>query len=144
MKYAWIEENKIRDICQGGDPATHYHADVAVLYNTQVPDDAQNGDGWVNGEVVKPFIPEQKPPPVTWTAEDVRQKLTLLERVKWDNDQTDTIKTAKIELEQSKGKAQTKEILDMLVAAGDISQKSADLVLAKTNKTTPLIPVTIT
>jgi hypothetical protein len=142
MKYAWIEDNIIRDICQGGDPEKHYHPDVAVLYTTQVPDDAENGDGWVNGQIVKPVILEQKTPPVTWTIEDVRAKLTLLERVKWDNSQTDTVKTAKIELEQPKGKAQTKEILDMLVAAGDISQSSADLILAKTNET-KTIPATV-
>jgi hypothetical protein len=135
MKYAWIEENKIRDICQGGDPEKHYHPDVAVFYDTQVPDDAQNGDGWVNGQVVKPVVQAPTPAPVLWASKDVREKLTLLERVKWDNDKTDTIKTAKIELEQPKNKAQTKEILEMLVAAGDISQSSADLILSKTNET---------
>jgi hypothetical protein len=143
MKYAWIEESKIRDICQGGDPTIHYHPDVAVFYDTQVPDDAQNGDGWANGQVVKSVVQAPTPAPILWTVKDAREKLTLLERVKWDNDKADTIKTAKIEFEQPKGRAQTKEILDMLVAAGDISQISADLILSKTNEINTTIPTTV-
>lgn len=59
MKYAWIEDNRIRDICQGGDPSACYHPDVAVFYDTEVPDDAVNGDGWVDGVLVKPepYVP---------------------------------------------------------------------------------------
>lgn len=53
MKYAWIENNKVRDICQGGNPAEHYHPEIAAHYTTQVPDTVVNGavlDGttWVN------------------------------------------------------------------------------------------------
>jgi hypothetical protein len=58
MKYAWIENSRIRDICQGGDPSACYHPDVAVFYDTEVPDDAVNGDGWVDGVLVKPVVPE--------------------------------------------------------------------------------------
>lgn len=55
MKYAWIENDKIRDIAPG-NPAELYHADIAKFYNTKVPDNAQNGDGWVNGKLVKPEV----------------------------------------------------------------------------------------
>jgi len=53
MKYAWIEDNKVRDICQGGNPSEHYHPDIAAYYTTEVADDVVNGavlDGstWVN------------------------------------------------------------------------------------------------
>jgi len=143
MKYAWIEDNKIRDICQGGDPEKHYHPDVAALYVTQVPDDAKNGDGWVNGQVIKPVIPEAQPEPVVWKLEDIRNGLTLAERVKWDNDKSDEIKTAKVELVGQSFKAKVKEVLDMLVAVGDISQASATLILAKTNETNTTVPVTV-
>ena len=51
MKYAWIENERIRDTAPG-NPAEFYHPDVAVFYDTQVPDDAVNGDGWVNGQLV--------------------------------------------------------------------------------------------
>ena len=140
MKYAWIEDNKVRDICQGGDPMEHYHPDVASYYTTEVPDDAVNGDGWVNGVLVKPVIPEPTPLPASWTADDVRKGLTLAERVKWDNDKSDEIKTAKMELAGINYRAKVQEVLNMLVASGDVSQDSADVILAKTNND-GLIPV---
>ena len=56
MKHAWIENSRIRDICPG-DPAECYHPDIAACYDTEVPDDAVNGDGWVNGQLVKPEPP---------------------------------------------------------------------------------------
>jgi hypothetical protein len=139
MKYAWIQDNKVRDICQGGDPTEHYHPDVVVHYDTQVPEDAVNGDGWVDGALVKPVIPEPTPSPVSWTADDVRKGLTLSERVKWDNDKSDEIKTAKVELLGQSYRAKVQEVLDMLVASGDVSQASATAILAKTNGDT--IPV---
>lgn len=131
MKWAWIENDKIRDICQGGNPKECYHADFAGFYDTQVPDDAVNGDGWVNGQLVKPVAPPPSPPPPrTWSSDDIRSNLTLTERVKWDNDQSDFIKTVKIELASPKELAATTEILQMLVDAGDISQTSMAKILA--------------
>lgn len=56
MKWAWIQDDRIRDIAPGS-PADWYHPDVAVFYDTEVPDDAVNGDGWVDGVLVKP-VPE--------------------------------------------------------------------------------------
>jgi len=141
MKYAWIENDKIRDVAHS-NPIEIYHPDVAAHYTTQVPDDAVNGDGWINGALVKPVIPEPTPEPVKWTADDVRKGLTLAERVKWDNDKSDEIKTAKVELSISNFKAKVQEVLDMLVASGDISQASATAILAKTNGDT--IPVSVT
>jgi hypothetical protein len=65
MKKAWIENNQIRDIAIG-DPAGLYHPDVAAFYNTDVPDEAQNGDGWVDEQLVPRPIPElSAPEPVT-------------------------------------------------------------------------------
>jgi hypothetical protein len=141
MKYAWIENDKIRDVAHS-NPAEIYHPDVAAFYTTQVPDDAVNDDGWVNGALVKPVIPEPTPEPVKWTTDDIRKGLTLAERVKWDNDKSDEIKTAKVELTGSNFKAKVQEVLDMLVASGDVSQASATVILAKTNGTT--IPVSVT
>lgn len=130
MKYAWIENDWVRDVCHG-DPNELYHPEVAKFYDTLVPDDAVNGDGWVNGQLVKPEPPPPAPPPPrTWTANDVRPKLTLTERVKWDNDKSDFIKTAKVELASPRELADTTEILQMLVDAGDISQASMTAILA--------------
>lgn len=129
MKFAWIEDDRIRDIAPG-IPAECYHPDVAVFYDTQVPDDAANGDGWVNGQLVKPEPPA--PPasaPRTWRAEDIRAGLTLAERVKWDSDETPTIKTAKIEMATPQGLAHTTQVLQLLVEVGDISQASMTKIL---------------
>lgn len=56
MKKAWIENERIRDAAPG-NPEELYHPDVAKLYDTDVPDDAVNGDGWVNGQLIKPEPP---------------------------------------------------------------------------------------
>lgn len=130
MKYAWIENDKIRDVAWT-DPAEIYHPDVAKFYDTQVPDDAENGDGWLNGQLVKPAPPPvPAPAPRTWNISDIRPKLTLGERVKWDNDKTDTIKTVKIEFSQPLQLAQATEMLQFLVDSGDISAASMQKILA--------------
>lgn len=130
MKFAWIENERIRDIAPG-NPAECYHPDVAKFYNTEVPDEAANGDNWVNGQLVKPEPPPPAPPaPRTWTAAEIRASLTLSERVKWDNDSTPHIVTAKIEMASPQEVEHTTEVLQMLVNAGDISQASMDKTLA--------------
>lgn len=130
MKLAWIENERIRDIAWT-HPANIFHPDIAGFYDTEVPDDAVNGDGWVDGQLIKPQpVAPAAPPPRTWTVGDVRSKLTLSERVKWDNDKTDTIKTAKIEFAAVLEQTQTEEVLQMLVDAGDISQASMVNILA--------------
>jgi len=127
MKYAWIENDKVRDIAPG-NPAEFYHADVAVFYNTQVPDDAQNGDGWVDGALVKPEPVVYQPAPREWTVEDFRAGMTLAEKTKWDNDSAPEIVTVKQELPKELEGAT--ELLDFLVEASVISQASADKILA--------------
>lgn len=130
MKFAWIQNDRIRDIAHD-DPALIYHPDIAAFYNTEVPDDAVNGDGWVNGQLVKPEPALPAPPaPRTWIADDIRAGLTLAERVKWDSDESATIKTAKIEMATPQEQAHTAEVLQLLVSSGDISQASMDKVLA--------------
>ncbi len=64
MKKAWIENDKVRDICHG-NPDELYHPDVAQFYDTDVPDDAENGDGWIDGQIVKPPdpVPVEPVPP---------------------------------------------------------------------------------
>ncbi len=58
MRKAWIENTVIRDIAPAGDPADFYHPDVAAFYNTDVPDEAANGDTFENGVLTKRPIPE--------------------------------------------------------------------------------------
>jgi hypothetical protein len=64
MKKAWIENGVIRDIC-AGDPNELYHPEIAVLYSTDVPDEAENGDGWVGGALVKRPAPEPATEPIS-------------------------------------------------------------------------------
>lgn len=127
MKYAWIENERVRDVCNS-NPDSCYHPDVAKFYDTEVPDNAENGDGWVNGQLVKrPILdtaisqPQEKQ---LWTDYDFRNGLTLAEKVKWDNDSAPEIITVKAEL--PKDKAGAMELLDFLVASQIISQTSAD------------------
>jgi hypothetical protein len=52
IKYAWLDDTTIRDVCVG-DPAELFHQDVAVLFNTVVPSDAQSGDTFAGGVLTK-------------------------------------------------------------------------------------------
>jgi len=143
MKYAWIENGKIRDIAPG-NPSDWYHPDVAKFYDTSVPDNAAKDDFWDGTAATRPVVPSYVDSPKVhqWVSEDIRKSLTLVERVKWDNDTSNEIKTAKIELTGMSYKAKVKAVLDMLVASGDVSQMSADAILAQTGDNT--IPSTIT
>lgn len=130
MKYAWIENERVRDIAPG-NPAEFYHGDVAKFYDTQVPDDAANGDGWVDGVLVKPEpAPPAPPAPRTWSQADVRAGLSLSEKVKWDNDSAPEIVTVKSELSTPQELAATTELLQFLVDTAVISQASMDKILA--------------
>lgn len=127
MKKAWIENNKVRDIAQG-NPAETYHPDIAAHYNTDIPDDIEAGASLVNGvwvNVAQPTAGARE-----WGIEEIRPYLTLSERVKWDNNSTDSIKTVKIEFANSLRLAKATEALQLLVDSGDISQASMDKILA--------------
>ena len=63
MKYAWAENNTIRDICQG-NPQECYTPEVAAHYTTEVPDDIVSGATLVNGVWTNPPAPPAPPAPV--------------------------------------------------------------------------------
>jgi hypothetical protein len=127
MKYAWIENAIIRDIAHS-NPEEIYHPDIAKFYDTQVPDDANNGDGWVNGILVKSEPAPLTPPTRTWTSDNFRAGFTLAEKTKWDNETVPEVKTVKAELPQELAGAT--ELLEFLVSTNVISQASMDKVLA--------------
>ena len=132
MKYAWIENDKIRDICQGGDPVDFYTPNVAIYYDTLVPDEAKNGDGYVDGQWIPvPPPPPPPPPPQTWDNDSVRAGLTLPDKTRWDNNDTQEIVTAKIEFSTPQERPYTTELLEYLVLSNSISQTSMDRVLAE-------------
>jgi len=86
MRKAWIENERVRDVCHG-NPDELYHPDVAKFYDTDVPDDAANGDGWDGVTLTKPVIPDpvpvEPPAPVPPKVSPVEFKLlfTAPERV---------------------------------------------------------------
>lgn len=137
MKNAWIENERIRDICPTDDPYNCYTDEVAAYYNTLVPDDAQNGDGWVDGQLIPKPIPVPPPPPPppprTWDDSTVRSGLTLVDKTRWDNNDTQAIVTAKIEFQTPQERPYTTELLEYLVVTESISQTSMDRVLAERN-----------
>jgi hypothetical protein len=134
MKYAWIENGQVRDVCPG-NPAEHYTPQVAAFYNTQVEDHIENGaifvdDKWTNPA---PVTIEMEPMPVLpklWTASDIRSAMSLLERVKWDNDKSGMIVTAKLEMLNPQTAEMIAPVLQMLVDSGDITQETMNKVLA--------------
>jgi hypothetical protein len=133
MKHAWIENGVVRDIAPG-EPSQFYHPDVAKFYDAVIPDDVEHGATLVDGAWVNLVPPLPLPPPTEpeklWDAEKVREGLTLLERVNWDNDTTPFVKTAKVEFNRPRSQGDTANILDLLVQSGDISQASRDAILA--------------
>ncbi len=83
MKKAWIENEIIRDICQGV-PAETYHHDVSLHYTANVPDNAANGDGWDGTTLTKPVIVALIPPtptPPQLTPIEFKMCFTSLERI---------------------------------------------------------------
>lgn len=51
--FAWVENGKIRDLCEG-NPYDIFHIDVATLYSSLVPEGAQRGDGWDGSVISRP------------------------------------------------------------------------------------------
>ena len=134
MKYAWIEDGQVRDVCPG-NPSQHYTPLVAAFYNTQVEDHIKSGatfvaDKWTNPA---PITIEPIPEPVLpklWTASDIRSAMSLFERVKWDNDNSGSIVTAKLEFASAQTADMIAPVLQMLVDSGDITQETMNKVLA--------------
>jgi len=132
MKHAWIENDIVRDVAPG-DPFKFYHPDIAAYYNTLIPDDIQmgaawDGEKWVN-RIILPtttLLKENVLLPRRVGQAELREVMSLAERVKWDNDTSPTIKTAKIELALARLISEVKPVLQMLVDAGDITQATVD------------------
>lgn len=57
MQYAWIENNVIRDIAHD-EPTAIYHPEIAKFYDTQVPDECENGWQLINNIWTKPIVQE--------------------------------------------------------------------------------------
>ena len=76
MKTAWIENAVVRDTCTG-NPESIFHPDIARHYDTPVPDEAQNGDPYVDG--VWSAKPAPTPPEPTEAPAPVPPKVSPIE-----------------------------------------------------------------
>lgn len=83
MKYAWVENNTIRDVCSG-NPSELYHPDIAAFYSTEVEDHITNGATlvdsiWTNLEIIYTNdIPVTEPTPIVPTSLTMRQARLVL------------------------------------------------------------------
>jgi hypothetical protein len=141
MKYAWIENNTVRDIANG-NPADLFHPDIAAKYDTQVPDDIIAGatlvDGvWVNPAPVEPVTPEPTAP-VAPTVGPIEFKLlfTSGERIAIKTS-TDPIVQDFYEITSDPrlthvdlGLKSTQDAIAYLVSIGILTQERADAILS--------------
>lgn len=84
MKFAWVENNIVRDICTG-DPVDHYHPDVAVHYSSTVDDWVVAGAALVDGQWVNPVfslsITASADPDITVSPVEFKLLWTSAERI---------------------------------------------------------------
>lgn len=125
MKYAHIENGKVINII------TVKEEDIGLFPDWELvkSEIAGIGDDYINGE----FIPQPQPvielPPRRISLEEIRNALTLAEKIKWDNNKTDEITTVKVEFAQPLLVSDATPWLQLLVDSGSISQTSIDKVL---------------
>ena len=65
MKKAWIENNRVREICNG-NPSELYHPDIAKNFNTEIDEDVLVGAELVKGEWVNPAPMEPVAPEIVY------------------------------------------------------------------------------
>ena len=142
MKYAWIENNKIRDIVEVY-PFTIFHADVAKNYSTEVEDNVENNAELVDGVWVNPVTPEPDTDYVIPEPEKVYPKLSPLEfKMLFTVNERIAIKEAKVTdeilqdgfeiLEDTRltvvdlGLASTQDFIDYMTSLGLLTTERAD------------------
>ena len=84
------------------------------------------GDDYINGEFIPQPQPEIELPPRRISLDEIRNALTLAEKIKWDNNKTDEITTVKVEFAQPLLVADATPWLQLLVDSASISQASID------------------
>ena len=126
MRYAHIENGKVINVIIVKEEDLHIFPDYQLVKS----DEADMGDDYINGEFIKPPQPEIALPPRRISLDEIRNALTLAEKIKWDNNKTDEITTVKVEFAQPMLVADAELWLQLLVDSGSISQTSIDKVLA--------------
>lgn len=126
MKYAKILNSKVENTLVLRDEDVHLMPSDWVLVKS---DTANIGDEYVNGVFIPPapVVPVALPKRIS--LDDIRNALTLAEKIKWDNNKTDEITTVKVEFAQPLLVSDAEPWLQLLVDSGSISQASIDTVL---------------
>ena len=125
MRYAQIENGKVINVIIIKEEDLGLFPDWELVKS----ETAGIGDDYINGEFIKPPQPEIELPPRRISLDDIRNALTLAEKIKWDNNKTDEITTVKVEFAQPLLVADATPWLQLLVDSGSISQASIDKVL---------------
>jgi len=126
MRYAKILNLKVENTLVLRDEDVHLMPSDWVLIKS---DTANIGDDYVNGIFISPapVVPVALPKRIS--LDDIRNALTLAEKIKWDNNKTDEITTVKVEFAQPLLVSDAEPWLQLLVDSGSISQVSIDKVL---------------
>ena len=126
MRYAKILNSKVENTLVLRDEDVHLMPSDWVLVKS---DTANIGDEYANGIFISPapVIPAALPKRIS--LDDIRNALTLAEKIKWDNNKTDEITTVKVEFAQPLLVSDATPWLQLLVDSGSISQASIDKVL---------------
>jgi hypothetical protein len=125
MRYAHIENGKVINVIIVKEEDLGLFPDWELVKS----DTVNLGDDYINGEFIKPPQPEIELPPRRISLDEIRNALTLAEKIKWDNNKTDEITTVKVEFAQPLLVADAEPWLQLLVDSGSISQVSIDAVL---------------
>ncbi len=126
MRYAQIENEKVINVIIVEEK------DLGLFPNLELvkSEIASIGDDYINGEFIPQPQPEIEPLPRRISLDEIRNSLTLAEKIKWDNNKTDEITTVKVEFAQPLLVADATPWLQLLVDSGSISQVSIDKVLS--------------
>lgn len=125
MRYAQIENGKVINVIIVKEEDLGLFTDWELVKS----ETAGIGDDYINGEFIPQPQPEIELPPRRISLDEIRNALTLAEKIKWDNNKTDEITTVKVEFAQPLLVSDATPWLQLLVDSGSISQASIDAVL---------------
>ena len=125
MRYAHIENGKVINVIIVKEEDLGLFPDWELVKSETV----NIGDDYINGEFIPQPQPEIELPPRRISLDEIRNALTLAEKIKWDNNKTDEITTVKVEFAQPLLVSDAEPWLQLLVDSGSISQASIDKVL---------------
>jgi hypothetical protein len=125
MRYAHIENNKVINVIIVKEEDLGLFPDWELVKS----ETANIDDDYINGEFIPQPQPEIELPPRKISLDEIRNALTLAEKIKWDNNKTDEITTVKVEFAQPLLVADAMPWLQLLVDSGSISQASVDSVI---------------